>query len=198
MGLATLGGIPFRIDPMAINWGYSIKTNVTETIGGKVVQVFGTTVDDMTVRGKFSSIPEQAQFLRRVEGWIDSVIKDRDAPPLRFTYAPRQWDFLVYVASFSQPGSDNSISLSNDVFAPAWALTLSIIEDNGGLRAVKEQAMKSYIERLATGIGWKQTAYNGPLGDQQVQSLMSGRNVGSIPELIAQGDAPSVTGGGTG
>ncbi len=197
MGLATLGGIPFRIDPMAINWSYGIKTSVTETVGGKVVQVYGTSIDDMTVRGKFSSWQEQAQFLRRVEGWIDSVIQNRDAPPLRFTYAPRGWNFLVYVASFNQPGGDNSVSLDNATFAPDWSLTLSIIEDNGGLQAIRDQAMEMYIVRLSTGIGWKLTEYNGPMGDAEIESLLQSRGVTSVPELIARGDAPSVTGGTT-
>lgn len=180
MGLATLGGIAFRIDPMAISWSYSIKTSVTETVGGRVVQVFGTTLSDMVVQGKFSSWQEQAQFLERVKAWIDSVTNQRDQPPLRFTYSPRNWDFLVYVTQFSQPGGSDSIDLSSGEIAPDWALTLFIVEDNGGLRKIKDQALENYIVRLSTGIGWRQTAFNGPLGDAEVQSYLSGVNADTV------------------
>lgn len=184
MGVATLGGTPFRIDPISISWSYSIKTNVTETVGGKVVQVFGTSLSDMTVRGKFSSWQEQDRFLALVKRWIDSVTDNKDAPPLRFTYAPRNWDFLVYVAAFSQPGGADSIDMSSGEIAPDWALTLFVVEDNGGLRTIKDQALESYVTRLATGIGWKQTAYNGPLAEADVQQALTGQGATTITEAF--------------
>lgn len=186
MGLATLGGVPFRIDPTAIEWSYSIKTKSTPTVGGKVVQVFGTQVNDMTVGGKFSSWQEQKAFMGQVKSWIDSTLNDQSQPPLRFTYAPRNWDFLVYVSNFDQPGGGNSIAYSSGEIAPPWALTLQIVEDNGGLRPIKDKAMQAYIERLATGIGWKQTGFNGPMGDLEVQAYIQGQGAGNVAEMMSK------------
>lgn len=186
MGLATLGGIPFRIDPMAISWAYIIKTAVTDTVGGKVVQVFGTEVSDLTLNGKFSSWKEQEEFLNRVRGWIDSITNDYSRPPLRFTYAPRGWDFLVYVSQFDQHNATSSHSISHP-----WSLTLFIVEDNGGLRTVKESALSAYIDRLAKGIGWKQTAYNGPMGAEEAQSYITGQGVDGVQDLLTRGEGHS-------
>lgn len=186
MGLATLGGIAFRIDPRAISWNYSIKTAVTETVGGRVVQCFGTEISDMTVQGQFSSWQEQDAFLDRVHSWIDQATS-ADATPVRFMYPPRGWDFLVYVSAFTQPGGGDSIELASGIFAPPWALTLAIIEDNHGLRAVKEDALKAYINRLATGIGWRQTEFNGPMGAQYVEDFLGREGVGNIQELLVKG-----------
>lgn len=186
MGLATLGGVPFRIDPTGIEWSYSIKTSSTNTVGGKVVQVFGTQINDMTVTGKFSSWQEQKAFMVQVKAWVDSTIKDKTQPPLRFTYSPRNWDFLVYISNFDQPGGGNSVALSPGEIAPPWSLTMMIVEDNGGLRSIKEGVLRDYIERLATGIGWKRTKFNGPLGDLEVQQYITGQGKANVEEVLSQ------------
>lgn len=188
MGIATLGGIPFRIDPMSVSWSYNIKTSVTLTVGGKVVQVFGTEISDMSVSGKFSSWQEQEDFLVRVEGWIDYVTDDYTRPPLRFTYAPKSWDFLVYVGNFTQPNAGDGVALSSGEIAPPWSLSLFVVEDNGGLEVIKDQALKAYVERLAVGIGWKQTAYNGPMGTQETQEFITGTGLGGVKALLTQGE----------
>src|SRR4051812_24078460 len=57
-GQATLsfaGGpsVKFRIDPTEISWDFKINTSVTNTVGGRVVQVTGATLSDIIVHGGF-------------------------------------------------------------------------------------------------------------------------------------------------
>ncbi len=184
MGVATLGGHTFRLDPTGISWNYRIKTKMILTVGGKVVQIFGTVVDDMVVTGKFGGTREQAEFFEKAKAWAKESANTATTEPLRFTYAPHGWDFLVYLTRLDQEGSDESIELRPGIFAPGWRMTLFIVEDNGGLRPVKEAAQKAYIERLAAGIGWKQTRFNGPLDMTQVQATMAGQ---SPTDFIMQG-----------
>lgn len=53
MALASLAGVHFRLNPASIDWGYSIDTSVEETIGGRVVQVIGATLTDITLAGDY-------------------------------------------------------------------------------------------------------------------------------------------------
>lgn len=175
MGVATLSGRPFRIDPITISWAYTIKTSVTETVGGKVVQIFGTDIDDMTVTGSFGigGWEEQARFLETALKWAEGEVANPTGPPMRFVYPPHGWDFLVYLRAFNQTDAGQSVELSNRIPAPGWSLTLFIVEDNSGLRPIKDAAIKAYVDRLSKGIGWKQTKYNGPLGWNEVQTRIA-------------------------
>lgn len=53
MSYASLGGMQFRVDPSQVHWEYSVDVAVTPTIGGRVVQVLGTTLGDMTIQGLY-------------------------------------------------------------------------------------------------------------------------------------------------
>lgn len=53
MSIATIGGIPFRINPSQVYWEYSVDTAVIPTVGGRVVQILGATMSDMTIQGLF-------------------------------------------------------------------------------------------------------------------------------------------------
>jgi hypothetical protein len=164
MGLAVLGPHRFRLDPSSVSWQFTIKTNAFETIGGRVVQVYGTDIGDMTVTGSFGvgGYTEQLAFLESMRGLGENqAITARattNKPPLHFLYPPRKWDFLVYLKDFSQGGGE-SVQVAPDNVAIPWTLTLFIVEDNSN---VKKVAQDAYIARLAAGLGWKLTDYNGP------------------------------------
>lgn len=53
MSVAMIGGYPFRINPSQVTWEYSVDTSVIPTVGGRVVQILGVTLGDMTVQGLF-------------------------------------------------------------------------------------------------------------------------------------------------
>lgn len=53
MGLARLGDVTFRVNPNAIALDFSMDTSVQQTVGGRVVQVYGATLGDLVIRGSY-------------------------------------------------------------------------------------------------------------------------------------------------
>jgi hypothetical protein len=188
MGVASLAGQTFRLDPTSVRWDFKTKVADIPTVGGKVVQVYGTEISDMVLSGTFGTggWREQEQFLERMKELGDKQVADvgrvrGTEDPHRFLYPPKGWDFLVYLKEFSTPdGGQRSVYHSNEIIAPRWTLTLFVVEDNSGLRKVAQDA---YISRLSRGLGWKQTAYNGPLGILEMQQTLGGL---TIQEYLAK------------
>ena len=195
MGTATLGfaggrPIAFRIDPDNIAWNFEVLTNVTETIGGRVIQVIGSYLDDLTVQGSFGqdhSTPHgeswrQAEaFLTLIQAIMDQQAADANQqammhPPCTFSYPPKNWRFQCYVKDFSDadsPGS--SIVLTPGRFNQRWQLRLFIVQDSstrlvqagesGGVISQQAQAaVEAYMARISDGVGWHFTQYTGVAG----------------------------------
>lgn len=182
MGLASIGGRQLRIDPTTVAWEFTTKATETLTIGGKVVQVFGTRLTDMTVRGRFGSWAEQEDFLAWVKDVGAKQALNPPPPPMRFTYPPMRLSFSVYLKSFAQPGAPASVYHSPEIVAPEWELTLFIEDDYTGLAKV---ATDRYIERISEGLGWAPSKYNGPLDQSEVETLVRGATVtGDIREYL--------------
>lgn len=176
MGIATLNGVAFRIDPISVGWTFSVKTAEMNTLGGRVVQVLGATLGDMTVNGSFGrgGWQEQEVFLRRMKGLAEAQVSEsgpgkQGARPMRFFYAPEGWDFLVYLKSFSQPGAGGSVNLDVPTVNIQWSLVFHIVEDNSGLKQVAQDA---FIARISAGLGWKQTKWNGAMTFGEMQSFL--------------------------
>jgi hypothetical protein len=174
MSSGTLAGVPFALDPESIAYHFDIKASSTQTVGGKVVQVFGTKVSNMNVTASFGSGGWRAQktFLDGITATFKNQVGTlgpsgyKGGAPVRFTYPPRGWDFQVYILDYNQPGGTSSIILDNAIINPQWQLEMFIVDDNGGLKGVADSAMASYLMRLANGIGWIPNEYNGPVSTQ--------------------------------
>jgi hypothetical protein len=189
MGVATLDGIPFRIDPDEVTWPFKMKVVDHKTLGGKVIQVLGTVFGDMAVTGVFghgdpaqgdtSGWEEQERFRVRLKTFTREVAADREPTPIRFRYPPRDWDFQVYVKALSDP-----IVLDNETINPRYTLTLFVVTDNSG--AVERGIQDLYVSRLMQGIGWKQTSYNGPSQDEVDALLTSAGAADPIAYVRAQ------------
>lgn len=180
MALATLGGIPLRTNPTDIRWNFSMKSTSINTMGGKVVQILGTELSDLTIVGTFGNgrrdlgdtegWQNQVRFRDQVSRWARQTASADNPPPLRFTYAPRRWDFSVYVRSFSD------VHMANDEINPAWQLVLFPLQD--GTAEIIQGIKDLYIQRLMNGVGWTQSDYNGP--DQQTVDDTLGPYKGSV------------------
>lgn len=189
MGNAVLDGRAFRLDPSSISWDFSINTKETHTIGGKVVQVFGTRMGDITLEGDFGvgGWQEQERFLDRIKALGDKALDDwpnSEGEPIRFFWPVNRWDFKVWIREFTQVGSQYSVEMANEEHAPRWRLVLFPVDDNASLRKVSEDA---YIARLAAGIGWKRTQYNGPTGPEEVQAVLAAQGVSTFHEYLSMG-----------
>jgi hypothetical protein len=184
MGRATLDGVSFRIDPDSVRWAFRMKVADTKTVGGKVIQILGTDLGDMSLTGVFGNgsrakndtagWEEQlrfAQFVRSLSKRVES-----GGGPVRFLYPPRRWDFHVYVKRLDQ----EPFEVAN--YNPRWSLTLFIVQDGTGtvVRGIRDL----YIKRLMAGIGWKQTAYNGPMAQADVDKVTGGNTSAYIQGQI--------------
>lgn len=200
MGVASLGGRLFRLDPVSVQWTYKIKTAVFETVGGRVVQVLGVMFGDMTLAGSFGvgGWQEQEAFLKdmqaiatkQVATTFTVVNRQLAAPPILFLYPPKNWSFLVYLKDYTQPdGEGASVTLANEIINPKWLLTLAIVDANSALPALGAAAANDYISRLSQGLGWASTAalraYQGTISQQDVDTLMQQQNINPSDPLAA-------------
>jgi hypothetical protein len=198
---AEIDGVKLRINPKGVSWSYTLKMAVIDTIGGKVTQMYGVSLGDLTITGEFgagrrgtdsvsddrntaSSVriggpAEQKLFFDRIVSIIDTqMVLSKPARPVRFFWPERGWDFHCYIKSISQPGAQEAISASNLDFNPGYQLVLQIQEDNGSLtKTIKSAAQAAFIGRLTAGLGWKQSAYNGPLGYDEMNIALGGESV---------------------
>lgn len=192
MGVASLNGRLFRIDPTSAQWTYKIKTAVYETIGGRVVQIIGVLFGDMVVNGSFGvgGWREQQAFLTDMRTMADAQVatnftvvnRHLAAAPVRFLYPPKGWDFLVYLKSYTQPnGEGPSVTVANEIINPQWALTLAIVEANAAFNTLGAAAVNDYVSRLSQGLGWASTAelrrYQGSITQQDVETLLQGQQI---------------------
>ena len=191
MGSATLGfaggpAVTFRLDPEAISWTWQVLTSVTETIGGRVIQVIGAYLDDLQISGSFGqdhSTPEgeswrQAEaFLKMVTAIMehqsqDATQQDLMHPPAIFTYPPKNYRFRVYVKALTDADGGNSIVMTPGKFNQRYTLSLFIVQDgsdalvkagttNGVFSSKQQEAIASYMARISDGIGWHFSLYNG-------------------------------------
>lgn len=199
-GMATLGGKPFLIDPSQVQWDFAVKAAEKMTVGGKVVQVFGTKLGDMVVSGSFgfgdraagdeAGWEYQSRYLGQVQRWAAQSVNN--GAPLRFTFTPRGWDFHVYIKAYSGRQGP-AVGLTPTEFNPAWTLTFFIVEDNTGV--IVKATRDIYISRLLNGVGWKQTKYNGPK-QEEVDALLSPYG-GDIGGYIAAQAGDAASGGDT-
>ena len=192
VGHATLGfaggpAVAFRIDPENIMWDFQVITNVVETVGGRVIQVIGSYLNNLTVQGSFGqdhrtpagvSWRQAEAFLALITQIMDFQSKDANQqnkmhPPAIFSYPPRGWRFQVYVDSLTDAsGNPNSIYMTPGTINQRYTLSLFIVQDaseglitagtsNGVLNRKAEQAIEAYMARISAGVGWTFSVYTG-------------------------------------
>jgi hypothetical protein len=148
MALATLDGLTFRINPNSIKWNFTINTSVTNTIGGRVVQVLGATLSDLTVAGDYgqdhSKKGEDGLSWVMAEQFVAAVKKKaikqtsevnvqgqtkKTLPVLDFRFPDYGWHFGVYVLGLSAREGETAISHTVGNFSYGYVLRLFIVEE---------------------------------------------------------------------
>ncbi|MGW9067901.1 hypothetical protein ACWGQT_00415 [Streptomyces yangpuensis] len=154
MALASLGfsggpQLAFRIDPSSIDWGFDIHTSVTHTVGGRVVQITGATLRDMTVVGYLGenrtagpargTDDHMGASWRLHEAFISSCraimkhqSRDSSQPgkmhaPAVFNYPARNWRWQVYLKAVEDLDGQASIEHRTGKFSHGYRLTLFIV-----------------------------------------------------------------------
>lgn len=197
---ASLNGIPLRLNPNSVTLPYSIKMRQDQTVGGMVIQVYGVSWGDLVVSGQIGAggWQEQQQFYQRIKGIATASANTqmKQMPPgqvnpnsgsVRFFFPLLNYDFQVFLKSFTNPDGQGSVVIDNKIINPQYTLTFTIDNDNNGLA---KTVADSYISRLAAGIGYTPNDYNGPMQgdaassvDAYVQKYAPGMDLGT---LIAQ------------
>lgn len=163
------------------------QTNVIETIGGRVIQVLGARLDDLTVQGSLGqdhSDPltgnswQQAQaFLTTVTAIMEQQASDATSnalmhPPAVFTYPPKGWRWNVYVKGLTDPDGNSSLILKPGKANQRYVLTMFIVNESsaltvagtgetGALAQQSQQAITQFMARISDGVGWTANKYTG-------------------------------------
>jgi hypothetical protein len=192
MATATLGysggpSIAFRIDPDLIDWTWSVQTNVVETIGGRVIQILGARLEDLTLQGSLGqdrskksggeSWQEAQDFLATITAIMEKQSADSNQQatmhqPAVFSYPPKGWRWNVYVKSLTDPDGGNSIVLTPGKANQRYVLTLFIVNEGaeltpagsgetGALAQQSQTAITQFMARISDGVGWTANKYTG-------------------------------------
>jgi hypothetical protein len=175
---ASLGGILFPLDPESVGWRAINKTKSTNTVGGKVVQVYGTSISEVVIRGSFGTggFDSAQNFYNQVASWVDQQVGNLtkqpgtgqgifNGAPLHFLFPYRNWDMMVYILRFFAPGpgTDGSMTVNPNIVNYQWGLTLYIASingnnggtgNNGALVTETDASLISYVNESAQYFGW--------------------------------------------
>lgn len=194
MATCTLGfdggpKIAFRLDPNSVDWTWQIDTAVKYTVAGRVVQVLGATLSDVTITGSFGQdrtlSGDNGDGWRQAENFQKTITdimeyQSRDADdvgkmqvPAVWNYPDKGWRFAVYVKELADTSGGGMVTQIQGRVAYEYQLTLFIVQDmsdtlvkagetNGVLNQKKADAVKEYFARISDGIGWHFSEYNGP------------------------------------
>lgn len=145
-GLCTLsyGGqvYRFRTNPNEIWWSYELITHIEETYGGRVVQILGTQLGDLTVKvecglGGWDYLMETVTYLR------DLISDQRNGSTATFEYTTRNWKLNVYAMSI--PFQDQV-----DATVRELELHFKIQEDVSGV--ISAASLNAELARLQDGV----------------------------------------------
>jgi hypothetical protein len=208
--VASIDGWPFTIDPISsVQLPMRAKMQKFRTVGGFVVQVYGTTWGDLTLSGQFGvgGWREQKRFLEKMMQIAQDQAMQRQAPtgtgqnfspaqPFLFRYPLLHWEFYCYLKGYTSPDGPMAVHLENQNINPRWTLTLFIVTDNNNSL---KPAKGAYLQRLAPGLGvmWNSAPgqekytgyaddkYNSPLGSGDVQNYVnSPTGIGSVADVV--------------
>jgi hypothetical protein len=188
MPTASLGGTLFPLNPQSVAWRYMVKTAVQTTLGGKVIQAYGTAISDITLSGSFGkggTVAQQAFF-----NWIKSLVTQQignltphqgqgiwNGQPLRFLYPDYGWDMQTYITTFRQPNSESQMSIEYEpsIVNYQWTLGLFVVDDQSTptIAGPSDAGLIQFVNQLAETFGWFPTQYNGPVVAGQYPTLVS-------------------------
>jgi hypothetical protein len=199
---ASIAGIPFKVNPESVSWKYQVKIADHRTVGGKVIQLYGFNMTDLTITGHFGgpdAVQSQHQFFEVIKdiATAQSPQVDRTSgDPVRLLWPEQGWDFWVFILSLKQAGAGVAIETREEFHAPKYQLVCFVYEDNGDiLRSATGLSQAKFLSRLTAGLGWQQTSYNGPETIEEVAARLGGTSIldfafqsyGLLPSTDEQG-----------
>lgn len=126
----------------AIEWQYSLNTQVQSTYGGQVVQILSTFPGPITIRGRTANNQE----LKRIHDWFREVMsragyQRRDERAILFEYPERGWSFHIMVTDLP-----NFRYAYNEIAMP-WSITAEIVSEKA-IELLNQHTMSSFTDVL--------------------------------------------------
>lgn len=148
----SLGGktLRLRTNPNSITWSSQLITKPEDTYGGRVIQLLGTRLGDLTVTaecglGGWAYMVKVSRFFQML------MTEQRKGRPAVFEYTTRHWKLNVFATSV--PFSDKVTDVSRE-----FTMTFKIQEDLSG--SMSQQSLSVELARLKQGIGFVKGPYN--------------------------------------
>lgn len=212
-GLCTLsfGGrvFRFRTNPNEIWWTYELITKIEQTYGGRVVQLLGTKLGDLTVkveagRGGWDYLMQTVMYLR------DLLSDQRGGQTATFEYTTRNWKMNVYAMNI--PFQDEvsatvremtlSFKIQEDVNGVVSSATLNaeLAKLQDGIYRVGQSVHNKYNDFQSAGTTLDQSGAGGPSGytpsgiTNQVDTQPQGDNPGGLNPITGIPFLPSIPG----
>jgi hypothetical protein len=113
--------------------------------------------------------------------------------PVPFSYLDgvHNWQFRVLIKGITDLNEQGqAISHTPGKFAYGYQLTLFVVESNTDV--IQKVASDYFIKRIASGLGWKQSSFNGPLSADQVSKFLDshgGSTTAYFTELLGGSSA---------
>lgn len=185
-GLSTAAGVPssgaglctlswqdrvftFRTNPNEIWWSYELITHTEETYGGRVVQILGLKLGDLTV--KIECGGGGWDYLMMVVNYLRDLLTDqRNGKTAQFAYTTRGW--LLSVFGMAVPFGDQVTATTREI-----TLNFKIQQDITGL--LSQGTLDANLARLNQGT---YTPGYPPHNQYNDAAFTGGSNLSSDPE----------------
>lgn len=177
MGLAKLGfpngpSLTFRVDPEAFNYNVTVHASVTSTVGGRVIQILGTTVSDVTVQGSIGedhtlgrdtdgehagvSWKLATRFFSTIQAYQQLQSAGANTPgsadttgmflePATFIYSPKGLRFQCYVKSIVDPDGDGTAGVVHKVGRANYRYVLTLFPVQEGSTNLTKAGMSNGV-----------------------------------------------------
>lgn len=158
MGVASLGfsggpSIRFRVDPEAIDYNIKVHTSKTDTVGGRVIQVLGSSISDVIVRGSIGESHSSGRdtngehagvswkiavdFFARIQAMQQLQSAGATLPgsaknnsfflkPATFVYSPKGLRFQCYIKAIQDPAGGGQAGVVHKVARSNYQYVLSL------------------------------------------------------------------------
>ena len=210
-GICTLshGGkiFHFRTNPTSVWWTYDLITHVEETYGGRVVQILGTKLGDLSVKvecgSAYGEIGGQQggwpYLMNMVNYLIDMLEGQRSGETATFEYTTRKWKLGVY--ALTVPFQDQVTATTREL-----ELVFKIQEDISGV--VSQLSLSGELAALQDGVYRPNQNVHNEFNDSNQAgttlngfrgvpgSVLAGIGVGGVNQNLESGPAyaqPSAT-----
>ena len=183
----------FAFNPDEVKWSYTNNTVSRDTVGGRVVQLLSSKVEQMTVNGKAGSRGELQLIASNMKKIMEYQIATQS--PVSFKVSSRKWNFKVYIQNISSLGWDYAAT------SYPYEITLLVQQDLSGLtgKTIEQQA----LQRLAEGIGYVDKFHSGDSEEalaiseayRNSMGLIKSRSTNTIADAEAAFDAATINPG---